>query len=462
MGRRVEPEGERAVERSEPTDPQEERVARAWLAVVAALASVALLGLLDLLVSPASPTKILVLGGVAAAAIAVAIHRREMSGLERRRRTDAEGFARMLRTMSRSSSPEAIVESIAQELGGTVGADHLVVVHLRQGGEMLDATLFTSSGNASVASTVIPFAVGEEPAGGQRGHESTAEAATGGAAVGGAGDRLVAVGPGRPASGVSTMHPGSLTDRMASAVASAFGLKNPIAAPLVTPSGVVGAIVVSRRTVEPWPTNARQLLAGAAVEASAALVRAYSHRAAEEEAATDALTRLPNRRYFEEVCRLWSQRRRGDGGMGILMIDIDHFKALNDTFGHGVGDEVLREVAQAIARAVREDDVPARWGGEEFIVLLRDPGVAVAEAVGERVRAAVGAIDLSELGVGRVSVSVGVAVGEASESSEASEAIEDVIVRADRAMYDAKAAGRDRVVSAGTPSREAAPATIAR
>ena len=83
----------------------------------------------------------------------------------------------------------------------------------------------------------------------------------------------------------------------------------------------------------------------------------------------------------------------------MLMVDIDRFKRLNDTFGHAVGDHVLREVARAIAGAVREDDVPARFGGEEFAVLLRNPSPEIAVEVGERVRRAVAALDLRRLGV---------------------------------------------------------------
>jgi diguanylate cyclase (GGDEF)-like protein len=122
------------------------------------------------------------------------------------------------------------------------------------------------------------------------------------------------------------------------------------------------------------------------------------------------LTGLPNRRYFDEFVGLLAHGRRAGDAAGILMIDIDRFKALNDTYGHPTGDAVLRGVATAIVSAVREDDVPARFGGEEFVVLLRDPAPGVAVEVGERIRAAVGALDLSELGVPAVSVSVGVAV----------------------------------------------------
>src|SRR5205823_6990224 len=120
--------------------------------------------------------------------------------------------------------------------------------------------------------------------------------------------------------------------------------------------GIVGAIVLSRRLDEPWPRSVARILHGAAIEASAALDRAYSHREAETAASTDALTGLPNRRYFDEFCGLLARRRRADDAVGVLMVDIDHFKALNDTFGHPVGDEVLRAVAGAIAGAVREGD----------------------------------------------------------------------------------------------------------
>jgi len=133
----------------------------------------------------------------------------------------------------------------------------------------------------------------------------------------------------------------------------------------------------------------------------------------------------------------------GDALAGVLMIDIDRFKRLNDTFGHAVGDHVLREVAQAIAGAVREDDVPARFGGEEFAVLLRNPTPEVALEVGERVRRSVGSLDLRKLGVPGVSVSVGVSV-----ASDPEQALEAVIDEADRALYRAKRGGRDRVVAA--------------
>jgi diguanylate cyclase (GGDEF)-like protein len=235
----------------------------------------------------------------------------------------------------------------------------------------------------------------------------------------------------------------AVTARIADRVRNVYGLTHTLAAPLRTDEGVIGAIVLSRRDREPWPAAARRLLEGAAVESAAAMARAYSYREVAAHASTDPLTGLPNRRYFDEFCGLLARRRRSGDAVAVLMVDIDKFKALNDTYGHPVGDEVLKAVAGAIVTAVREEDVPARVGGEEFAVLLRNPGPDVAIEVGERVRQAVRELDLGRHGVSAVSVSVGVA-----NARGADEPIPEIVERADRALLRAKRAGRDRVIAA--------------
>jgi diguanylate cyclase (GGDEF)-like protein len=233
-----------------------------------------------------------------------------------------------------------------------------------------------------------------------------------------------------------------VVERIADRVQAAFGLSHTLAAPLRAEHGVLGAIVLSRRDRDAWPQSARRLVRVAATETAAALDRADSFRAAETSASTDPLTGLPNRRYFEEFSSLLSGRRRAGDAVAVLMIDIDKFKGLNDTYGHPAGDQVLRQVAGAITAAVRDHDVPARIGGEEFAVLLRNPGPEVALEVGERVRRAVRDLDLGDIGVSGVSVSVGVANATGPE-----EPIHALVDRADRALLRAKRAGRDRVVA---------------
>ena len=159
---------------------------------------------------------------------------------------------------------------------------------------------------------------------------------------------------------------------------------------------------------------------------------------------TDALTGVPNRHFFTEaLARAWRRERR-PGEQAILMIDIDHFKLLNDRYGHPVGDGCLRDVASGLQRALgRPDDVLARYGGEEFIVLLHDSPTAGAQIVAERLRAAVQNLRIENLDSPErvVTVSIGVASAELSGEAAAVRLVED----ADRALYQAKCAGRNQV-----------------
>lgn len=153
---------------------------------------------------------------------------------------------------------------------------------------------------------------------------------------------------------------------------------------------------------------------------------------------TDHLTGLHNRRHIEEHLRgLRSGARRHGYPLAVLVIDVDHFKQVNDTLGHAGGDEVLIEVARRLEATVRSEDLVGRWGGEEFIVLAPYTDVSAAAALGERLRAAVGGTPV--IGDGReltVTISIGATAGDGDD---------DLVVQADRHLYAAKAAGRDRV-----------------
>lgn len=159
---------------------------------------------------------------------------------------------------------------------------------------------------------------------------------------------------------------------------------------------------------------------------------------------TDALTGIPNRLFFTEaLARLWRGERSRERP-AILMIDIDHFKLLNDRYGHPAGDGCLQAVAQALQRAlVRPDDVLARYGGEEFIVLLRDSPESGVRLVAERLRAAVSSLGIENLDSPDriVTVSIGAASAELTDENTAVRLVET----ADRALYEAKCAGRNRV-----------------
>jgi diguanylate cyclase (GGDEF)-like protein len=166
---------------------------------------------------------------------------------------------------------------------------------------------------------------------------------------------------------------------------------------------------------------------------------------------TDALTGLPNRRELQErLIALASAARRYHQQSAVLMVDVDHFKAVNDTRGHEAGDLVLRAVANRLRAACRTEDSAGRWGGEEFLVIAPMTDLAGGARLGERIRSSVGAA-VVPVGDGAdidVTVSVGVAAGEGGD---------DVLAEADAALYAAKRAGRNRVVTAGEadPDRSA-------
>jgi diguanylate cyclase (GGDEF)-like protein len=119
------------------------------------------------------------------------------------------------------------------------------------------------------------------------------------------------------------------------------------------------------------------------------------------------------------------------------MLDLDHFKSVNDRLGHGVGDQVLQTVARAISRTLRETDLAARWGGEEFLLILPSTSLESAVACAERVRNLVADLPLAT--GDRVTVSGGVAQLRHGED------LADVVARADQALYEAKAAGRNQI-----------------
>ncbi|MFH1057149.1 MAG: GGDEF domain-containing protein [Pseudomonadota bacterium] len=167
------------------------------------------------------------------------------------------------------------------------------------------------------------------------------------------------------------------------------------------------------------------------------------------EATLDPLTGAANRRKLDEIAhRSLALARRHRRELGLVLLDIDHFKAINDRFGHQVGDQVLIELVRAIQADLREEDSLARYGGEEFVALLPDTGLDQALEIAERLRRLVEGLRLAGAGAGasgpvRLTLSLGVSAFQAGDGS-----LGPILARADVALYQAKAGGRNQVCAA--------------
>lgn len=163
---------------------------------------------------------------------------------------------------------------------------------------------------------------------------------------------------------------------------------------------------------------------------------------------TDPLTQLPNRRHFvETIEREYQRAERYEGALGLLIIDIDHFKTVNDTHGHLVGDKVLRDVAGILAYGLRQSDMAARFGGEEFAVLLPETDIEGAMLVAERYRREVAG---REFKVDDLRLQLTVSIGVASFPQNPAKDATDLMRIADEALYAAKQQGRNRSIAASS------------
>ncbi|MBN8612303.1 MAG: GGDEF domain-containing protein [Deltaproteobacteria bacterium] len=161
----------------------------------------------------------------------------------------------------------------------------------------------------------------------------------------------------------------------------------------------------------------------------------------------DRLTGAYNRHFLDERLQSeWSFAKRHGTRLSVLFVDADHFKKVNDTYGHAGGDAVLKSLAGVLLKSMRTEDVVARYGGEEFILLVRGIAVDAVMTLAERVRADVASCVIEHEGKTiPVTVSIGVATHEAEKEAES---IESLVARADAALYRAKELGRNRVVAA--------------
>lgn len=161
----------------------------------------------------------------------------------------------------------------------------------------------------------------------------------------------------------------------------------------------------------------------------------------EQAALTDGLTGMQNRRYFDDALKEYLHEfRRIDRPVGLMILDLDHFKLVNDTYGHDAGDEVLRSVAKCLKSMTRYHDVVARLGGEEFAVVAPNMDIELLQRVADRMRKAIAALSIETSGVQlNVTSSVGLALWDKEETAE------EFYRRADKQLYEAKRQGRNRV-----------------
>jgi diguanylate cyclase (GGDEF)-like protein len=173
-----------------------------------------------------------------------------------------------------------------------------------------------------------------------------------------------------------------------------------------------------------------------------------------QQANIDMLTGLYNRRFLEDYTRkLFAIARRRAQPVGLIMLDLDHFKSFNDIYGHEIGDRILRHFARTVTSCMRETNLAARYGGEEFVVILPDTGAQACALVAERIRKAVMTMVVpsnTEKPLPQLTVSIGVVA-----FPEHGQTLEEVIQASDKALYESKRSGRNRVTVAVAPEAAA-------
>ena len=216
--------------------------------------------------------------------------------------------------------------------------------------------------------------------------------------------------------------------------------------PLISEEGEITGCIVARSTLDALSKRDISYLEQLTRQSAITINRANSYSKILQYATIDALTNLNNRRQFElRLGQEIATTKRQNNPLCAMMIDIDFFKKVNDTYGHASGDAVLRGVASIIKSALRESDIPSRYGGEEFAVLLPYTHIDEAKIVGERLRKAVetSPIPINDENSDVKSIHVTISMGLAEFNNK--ETGEELFERADKALYEAKESGRNRV-----------------
>lgn len=211
--------------------------------------------------------------------------------------------------------------------------------------------------------------------------------------------------------------------------------------PLTMPQGTIGTLTIASAHADAFSDVPRNLFGILVNHVAAALSNAMAYSRMVRMATTDGMTGLTNHRTFKERgAEALARANRSRRPLSLILTDIDHFKQVNDTHGHAVGDEVIKGVADVLASSARDVDVTARYGGEEFAVLLEDTDADTAERIAERIREKVKMLTF-EGAHGPFGVTISMGVAEYVDST-----IACLVDEADQGLYAAKRGGRDRVV----------------
>ncbi len=219
--------------------------------------------------------------------------------------------------------------------------------------------------------------------------------------------------------------------------------------PLIAGGIIIGAVRMEAAK-DLWTPDRQRLLESYLSGAASALSNIRLLDRMKQQANIDVLTGLYNRRFLEDYTRkLFAIARRRAQPVGVIMLDLDHFKSFNDIYGHEIGDRVLRHFAKTVTNCMRETNLAARYGGEEFVVILPDTSAQACTVVAERIRKAVMTMVVpsnTEKPLPQLTVSVGVVA-----FPEHGQTLEEIIQASDKALYESKRSGRNRVTVAAEP-----------
>ncbi|MCA9606902.1 MAG: diguanylate cyclase [Myxococcales bacterium] len=224
--------------------------------------------------------------------------------------------------------------------------------------------------------------------------------------------------------------------------ATLAGMRSLLILPLIVREDAIGTLALAARRPNAWGQAARPTLSMLANQLAVAMSNAQAVRRLEEMATTDGLTGCLNKRAFnEELERKLTSAARFERPLSLLVTDIDHFKSVNDTYGHDVGDVVIKELGAILMREKRDTDIVARFGGEEFCVLCEETDTAGAVILAERIREVV-ADTVFQTDLGKLSVKCSIGVATFPKDAKTPE---DLFKITDQALYAAKRGGRNRV-----------------